>query len=146
MCHWSPTRFSCLSCGNEWSDKVTEAFQVKLILCDNPDGCDHKNLPTNELSVVQYAANMCDLCYLELLTGTAVDLGILTVVPEDLLVHFEEYCKQRRWKALLWAVNMSGIEQVYFGFDGPLTEEQKGLMEELEKEFGTHQNEPQTES
>jgi hypothetical protein len=142
MCHWSPTKLSCLSCGNEWSEKVTEAFQVKLILCDNPKGCDHKNLPTNELSVAQYAAHMCDLCYLQLLTTTAVDLGISIMVPEDIISHVDQYCKNRRWKTLLWAVNMSGTERVYFGFDGPLTEEQKAMVKELEHGFGVQTGEP----
>jgi hypothetical protein len=132
MCHWSPTQFSCLSCGNEWSDEVTEAFQVKVILCDSPVSCDRKNLPTNELSVAQYAAHMCNLCYLQLLTTTAVDLGIPAMVPEDIASHVDEYCKDRRCKALRWALNTSGTEQVYFGFDGPLTEEQKILIKKLE--------------
>lgn len=133
MCHWSPTKFSCLNCGNEWSEKVTEAFPVKLILCDSPAGCDRKNLPTNELSVAQYAAHMCDLCYLQLLTTTAVDLGISTIVPDDLVLHVDKYRKDRRYKALLWVLSISGSQQVYFGFDGPLTEDQKTMIKELEE-------------
>jgi hypothetical protein len=111
---------------------MTETFQVKLTLCDSPAGCDHMNLPTNELSVAQYSAHMCDLCYLQLLTTTAVDLGISTMVPQDIASHVDKYRKDRRYKALIWVLSMSGTQQVYFGFDAPLTEEQKILIKKLE--------------
>jgi hypothetical protein len=36
---------------------------------------------------------------------------------------------------------MSGTQQVYFGFDAPLTEEQKTMIKELEEGSGVQQGE-----
>jgi hypothetical protein len=124
MCHWSPTKFRCLSWSKPWSDEVTKAFPVKLVLCNHPSRCDIKSIPTREDSVVCYAADMCDYCYPELLNAAMRSVGKQDATPEFRASLLDDYRKERRQTAPLWAMNMSGQPEVYINPEESLTAKQ----------------------
>jgi hypothetical protein len=142
MCYESPTKFSCFSCGNEWSDRVTQAFKKKMILCDNLATCKNRFSPTIEPPVAQYSAYKCDRCYLKILREKANEMG-RPVDFADLLPLLVEHRKERQSAARLWAINMTGSPHVYFGIEDGLTNEEKKLLDEMDMELKIEKDEMQ---
>jgi hypothetical protein len=63
--------------------------------------------------VVCYAADMCDSCYPGLLDEALRSVGKQDATPEIRASLIDDYRKERRQTALLWAMNMSGQPEVY---------------------------------
>jgi transcription elongation factor Elf1 len=133
MCYKALTRFSCPRCGSKWSAEVTRKFKTKTVICDDVYACKGRLWPTKKAPVLQYSADVCDQCFLDIGLEVVEKIGLSdhsNFMSKKERVEFVEcYGTSRAEKARWWALNRKGTPKIYFG--EPLTDKGEKLLRDL---------------